>query len=74
MNKELIIEANKTLTNCPFCGGKSEFYISKNEKAPLCIRHIPKSGVICPARFDQYCETFENGKTWWNRRYEQNII
>jgi len=61
-------EESKTLTPCSFCGGKAEFYVSKNERAPLHIRHLPDSGVCCPARFDQYCDNFEQGKSWWNKR------
>jgi len=61
-------EESQTLIPCPFCKGKAEFAIGKNEKAPLHIRHFPESGVNCPARFEQYCDTFEQGKKWWNTR------
>lgn len=68
MDKETLERESETLTACPFCGGKAEFYVSKNEKAPLHIRHFPESGVNCPARFDQFCESFEQGRRWWNTR------
>jgi len=64
----MVREQTKTLLVCPFCRGKAEFYVSNNEKAPLHIRHIPESGVNCPVRWDQFCETFEMGRAWWNRR------
>jgi hypothetical protein len=68
MDKETIKAESATLLLCPFCGGKAEFYVSKNEKAPLCIRHLPESGVNCPVRYDQHCDTFEQGRRWWNGR------
>ena len=66
--KEDLKTVSGRLIPCPFCGGTAEFYLSKNANASLCIRHIPKSGIICPALYDQYCETFENGQRWWNQR------
>lgn len=68
INNALWEEKNKRLLPCPFCGGKTEFHETKNEKAPLNIRHIPEAGVNCPVRFDQFCESFDQGEKWWNRR------
>jgi len=68
MNKEQIKLESSTLNTCPFCGGKAEFHTSKNDKAPLHIHHFPDAGVNCPARFDQYCDSFEQGREWWNKR------
>jgi len=65
---ELWEEKNKRLFRCPFCGGETKFYESKNEKTPLNIKHIPEAGVNCPVRFDQFCESFEQGEKWWNNR------
>jgi len=61
---------NVDLLNCPYCGEDFEFYISKNEKAPLCIRHLPEAGINCPVRYDQYCDDFEQGKKWCNMRHK----
>ena len=68
MDKATLERESVTLTVCPFCGGKAEFYASKNEKASLHVRHLPESGVNCPARWDQFCESFEQGRRWWNTR------
>ena len=68
MDKETLERESATLKACPFCRGKTEFYASKNDRAPLHIRHIPDSGVACPARYDQFCESFEMGRAWWNGR------
>ena len=72
LDKETVKAESETLSLCPLCGGNAEFYISKNEKAPLHIRHLPDSGVNCPARYDQFCESFEQGRNWWNGRMEGN--
>ena len=68
LDKETWEAESATLKACPFCGGKAEFYVGKNEKAPLHVRHIPDSGVICPARYDQFCESFDQGRSFWNKR------
>jgi len=68
MNNEETKKESLTLSPCPFCGGKAEFHLTPNDKAQLHIRHIPASGVNCPARFDQYCDSFEQGREWWNKR------
>lgn len=70
MDKEEVKEQSEQLRWCPFCGHDAEFYLSKNEKALLCIRHIPPSGVNCPARYDQFCGTFEQGFKWWQGDYQ----
>ena len=69
MTNEEIKKESETLRNCPFCGGKAGFRLTKNDKAPLHIFHYPKAGVNCPARFDQYCDSFEQGRKWWNTRW-----
>ncbi len=71
MDKEEIKEQTDQLRLCPFCDYPAEFYISKNDNAPLRIRHIPPSGVNCPARgFDQFCEGFKQGRLWWQGEYQ----
>lgn len=57
------------LLPCPFCGGVAEFY--KDTSGNLCIRHLPDKGVICPARYDQFCDTEAMGALWWNTRCEK---
>ena len=33
------------------------------------IRHLPDKGVICPTGgWEQYCDTFDQGRNWWNER------
>lgn len=54
------------LEKCPFCGGLAHF--SKNKSEQLIINHYPESGVNCPARFEQFCDSFEQGIKWWNTR------
>ena len=69
LDKNVLVCRSAMLGRCPFCGGKAEYYLAKNDKAPLCIRHVVASGVNCPARwFDQHCESYEQGKLWWNGR------
>jgi len=69
MNNEELKKESATLIPCPFCGnGETGFHISKNNKAPLHIYHYPEKGVCCPARMDQVCDSFEQGRRWWNTR------
>jgi len=68
MNKEELNKESATLIPCPFCSGKAEFHMSKNNKAPLHIHHYPEPGMVCPARMDQVCDSFEQGRRWWNTR------
>ena len=67
--KELIEECkkeSKTLEVCPFCGGKAEF--ATNKSLQIMIRHFPELGVCCPARYEQFCDSFDQGREWWNTR------
>jgi DNA-directed RNA polymerase subunit RPC12/RpoP len=68
--KECLTEVAKKKTEelnaCPFCGGKAVFSINKSKQ--IMIQHYPEAGVCCPARYDQYCDNFEQGKKWWNTR------
>lgn len=68
LDKDVLAMRSAALQLCPFCKGKAEFYVSKNIMAPLHVRHIPGSGVNCPVRWDQHCESYEQGSAWWNRR------
>lgn len=65
MNKKELTEASARLMPCPFCSGKAEFVTNKQG---LLIVHYPESGVNCPARFEQYCDNFVMGMSWWNKR------
>lgn len=64
--KEELAKRSEFLYDCAFCGGKAEFATNKSEQ--LLIRHFPELGVNCPARFEQYCDSFEQGVIWWNKR------
>jgi len=60
-----------TLKLCPFCGGTAEFVRKPKNVEELLIVHWPAKGVVCPARYEQYCESEEQGAAWWNQRYEE---
>jgi hypothetical protein len=64
--KEQCKKESETLLPCPFCAGEAKF--ATNKSLQIMIRHFPESGVCCPARYDQFCDSFEQGKTWWNTR------
>ena len=51
---------------CPFCGGEAVF--ERDKAGNLIIKHEPARGVVCPARYYQACDTFEQGATWWSTR------
>lgn len=55
-----------TLQLCPFCLNIAEFYKTKDGK--LHIKHHPPKGVVCPARYDQQCDSYDQGRRWWNDR------
>ena len=61
--KEECKRQSENLPLCPFCKGKAEFVVSQSGQ--LMIQHLPLAGVICPARYQQYCDTFEQGMGWW---------
>lgn len=69
MNEETIKEQFKketeTLEICPFCGGDAEFVTNKSKQ--IMLQHHPKAGVICPARCECYCDTFDFGRKLWNQ-------
>jgi len=67
ITKEQLKKESVSLLLCPFCSGKAEFSFM-NDGVRLHIHHYPEAGVNCPARFDQYCETFDQGRKWWNTR------
>jgi hypothetical protein len=54
---------SKKLPLCPFCKEKAEFVVSQSGQ--LMIQHFPVSGVNCPARYEQYCDSFQQGLSWW---------
>ena len=56
-----------TLQTCPFCFNIAEFY--KNRDGKLFIRHHPPKGVVCPARYEQQCDSYDQGRRWWNDRF-----
>lgn len=66
MNKEILEKESATLNACLFCGGKAEFVTNKSGQ--IIIQHHPESGIICPARYEQYCDSFDIGREWWNKR------
>jgi hypothetical protein len=72
IDKEQLKEQSACLSDCPFCGGKAEFATNKSEQ--ILIRHFPEAGVNCPARFDQYCESFAQGRRWWNTRQNNGVL
>jgi len=57
---------SETLKPCPFCDGKAEFATNKSKQ--IMIHHFPELGVCCPARMEQYCDSFDQGRSWWNTR------
>ena len=68
LNKETLDKESATLLPCPFCGGKAEFITNKSEQ--IVIQHHPNSGICCPARYEQYCDDFEQGRFFWNKRLD----
>jgi hypothetical protein len=66
INKETLEKESATLLVCPFCGGKAVFATNKSEQ--ILIQHFPDAGVTCPARYDQYCDSFDQGRLFWNKR------
>ena len=68
MNKEQLEAESKTLLPCPFCGGKAKFDWDEKTAIKLYIYHCPESGVVCPATYEQWCESFDIGRDWWNKR------
>lgn len=64
--KETLEIETKTLELCPFCAGKAHFSTNKSEQ--ILLEHFPESGVICPARSSQFCESFDEGRRLWNNR------
>lgn len=67
LTEELLKEESKSLAPCPFCGGKARFITNKSKQ--IILEHLPDAGVVCPARYYQYCDTFDQGKLFWNTRY-----
>lgn len=59
-------EISAELEPCPFCSGKANFIINKSGQ--IILQHQPESGVMCPARYEGYCDTFSQGIRWWNSR------
>lgn len=67
ITKEELVKESNSLLLCPFCGGKAEFSLM-SDGVRLHIHHFPDPGINCPARFEQFCETFDQGRGWWNKR------
>ena len=58
-----------TLDDCPFChGGETKFLENPSSPQFLMIVHLPDKGVNCPARYEQVCDSIEQGAAWWNDR------
>ena len=68
LDKETLKAESATLMMCPFCGGTAEFVTNKSKQ--IIVQHHPDSGICCPARYEQYCDSFEQGRGWWNGRME----
>jgi len=66
ITKEELLKESATLHDCPFCGGKAEFVTNKSNQ--IIIQHLPAAGVVCPARYEQYTDSYEIGRLWWNTR------
>lgn len=67
-SEQQLIEESKTLEQCPFCACVAKFSTNKSEN--LLLEHFPDSGVNCPARCSQICDSFDDGKRLWNTRPE----
>jgi len=65
---EVLKAETKTLLPCPFCKGSAVFATNKSHQ--IMIQHFPDAGVCCPARYDQYCDSFDQGRFFWNTRQE----
>jgi len=65
-DKEQLKKESQTLSQCPFCGGKAEFVTNKSKQ--IILQHQPELGVICPARYEAYCDSFDQGREFWNTR------
>ena len=70
-SKEELKKESETLDSCPFCGGYAEFVTNKSEQ--IMIQHHPESGINCPARYEQYCDSFDQGRNWWNNRIDSDM-
>jgi len=64
--KEHLAKESETLKKCPFCMGECKFITNKSDQ--IIIQHFPELGVICPVRYEQICESFDQGRLWWNKR------
>jgi hypothetical protein len=65
---EQVVPSTVKLELCPFCGGEAHFVTNPKNPGQLRIVHWPAAGVTCPARYDQVCDTQEQGAAWWNKR------
>jgi len=66
ITKEIIKEESEKLDVCPFCECKTEFITNKSKQ--IILQHRPEIGVLCPARCEIYCESFEFGFSLWNKK------
>jgi len=64
--EDVLKKESTILLPCPFCNGKAEFITNKSHQ--IIIQHLPEAGVCCPARYYQYCESFDQGRFFWNKR------
>jgi len=66
--------SNAVFHECPFCYGEATFLKNKEQPDKLMVAHYPKKGVVCPARFEQFCDSVEQGLSWWNDRSKKKGI
>lgn len=64
ITKEILKEESEKLDLCPFCNCKAEFITNKSKQ--IILQHRPEIGVVCPARCEIYCESFEFGFSLWD--------
>ena len=68
-------ELTVALDECPFCHTGETTFLKSDQHHMLQIIHWPLRGVNCPARMEQYCDSQEQGASWWNDRTpKQDIV
>ena len=61
-------EYTAKLDECPFCHGGFTGFLKSKGHSMLTLVHRPDKGVNCPARYEDYCDSQEQGAKWWNNR------
>ena len=61
-------EQTVKLDECPFCHSGSTGFLKSRGHQMLMIAHRPAAGVVCPARYEQYCDSQDQGASFWNCR------